>query len=295
MGRGMLVASAAPVPSFDAMPNILSTDGEVHRAWDTFVATPFVKVLGLPVLPAGPALVYQRSSGNPPRAVAAVASAGLRVLSVLRGYGWVWAVLGFASYPLGLVGGPGWALAALLATGVGVVVTLAAERLDERALLLRRVYAEALGFAADPRELVSGPWESRLVEYVQRRAAELSGDGYRQSTATWDTVALDLAVTDRAFLVAALTLARRRSAPDAMPVRTTTTMSQAALEHALHVRLDLTERPAPPRVRLPRDARRRELEMLLAIVALIAVPFVLVALQVMEWWNRVLANGLIPY
>lgn len=284
----MLIALAALVPSFEAMPNILPIDGEVHRAWDTFVATPFVKVLGLPILPVGPARVYQGHSGNPPRAVA---SAGLRAVSVLRAYGWVWPVLGFASLLLVRTVGPSWALAASVVCMIGIFVTSSAGRLDERGLLLRRVYAEALGFAADPRELVSGPWEGRLVEYVQRRAAELSGDGYRQSSATWDTVALDLAVTDRAFLVAALTLARRRSAPDAMPVRTTTTMSQAALEHALHVRLDLTERPAPPRVRPPPAPMPWEHQLILAIGGLVAlaclVAAVVLVVRVVVWWHSI--------
>lgn len=217
--------------------------GQVHRAGSTFVATPFVCFLFVPLFPVARSTIHHE---GPSGEVHATVATGLVGDSLFRAFVRVWGpLLAVAVAPMGLtmgLRGPEAQLAlgvvavfVLLGFGAGLYAHLRTGELRADEEARRLVHAEILGFAADPAIVPSGAWETRLVRAVVRRARRLGAAGYRESGRTWDQVARDPSVTDRDFLAAAMTLARRQSAHRAQPVSTSGPLR--GLEDALFARL----------------------------------------------------------
>lgn len=216
--------------------------GQVHRAGSTFVATPVLCFLVLPLFPVARSTIHHEAPNGEAHTTVATRLVGD---SVFRAFVRVWGpLLAVAVAPLclttGLRGPAELVLASvgvfvLVGFGAGLYAHVRSGRLRDDEVARRLVHAEILGFAAAPAIVPAGAWETRLVRAVTCRARRLGRDGYRESGRTWDQVALDPSVTDRDFVAAAMTLARRQSARGAQPVPTSAPLR--GLEDALFARL----------------------------------------------------------
>lgn len=196
--------------------------GSLDKCGPTRIATRFVHIYYLPLIPIGSSLILDE---DPDAKTYRAIGLGLHLRSTLAAYARVWlpvaalASLGTVYSAVGRVHRVGWstvAIDALFATAMAVLAVLAWSKLgkltrDERAQ--RLVYSELTGFPADPALLRADrePLRQRLVATVQERASRLAATGYRMGpdpASEWDKIALDPSVRDREFLGAALTLAR---------------------------------------------------------------------------------------
>ena len=192
--------------------------GTVDKCGSSRIATRFIHLYGVPLIPIGSVMVLEEGSGNSYRGL----PLGLHLRSVVAAYARVWSIAALFGAVIGLfsmsfayqrgamldLGAFALLAAVMLGWGWGWAGRLT---LDERAQ--RLVYAEFAGYPVDVALLRDGrePVRQRLEAEVSERARELGSSGYRidgDPGARWWEVALSPVVNDRRLVAGALTLSR---------------------------------------------------------------------------------------
>lgn len=195
--------------------------GKVHRCAGTYLATQFVHVNFLPLIPLGSHWVLQEHIDGTHTSIPARFHPTSILAAYLRTWGLVGAIGCNAIVLLGLLNTRNPSLSLLLVSlltitaciGVQLLAWMALGRLslDERAQ--RLVYSEFAGAPVDVAWLdeTRDALRLTLTDTVVAHARGLMTSTYRTAcdpVTQWTAIAVDPTVTERNFLAAALTLAR---------------------------------------------------------------------------------------
>ncbi len=198
--------------------------GRIRQCGSSFLATKFVHIYFVPLIPIGSHLVFEENGDGSYRGVAAPFS----FKSVMAGYLRVWgplaiiltgvltagAVDDLSDDPLAMLIAGGFGGLVGLALLAGVILAYAVMgKLSTTEKQQRAVYALHSGYYVDPAELGDARHSLRedLIEKIRARARGLSAMGYRVSAdpaQAWPHIAMDPTQNDEAFITAAFTLAR---------------------------------------------------------------------------------------
>jgi hypothetical protein len=198
--------------------------GRIEELDGTFIATRFLHVNYVPLVPLRSYLVLESDIGQPARPVGAAAirrsvEIALHPISVFAGYARVWGAMGAIFFVVGAVvsaRGPGLAIflaLAILTAGIATWSWTKLGRLSSDSIERRRAYAALTREIVDPALLCRNneAFCRSLRANVVEGAKGVMGMGYRTALdpeREWAQIALDPTVRDPAFLQACLTLAR---------------------------------------------------------------------------------------
>lgn len=193
--------------------------GRIKACGSSFIATRFVHIWYVPLVPIGSVLVFEGDRG---------VDAPFNFKSMLAGYLRVWGPIGvilaiistvgivedFADEPLAMIVGGAFSLFVVLLLLVGTILAWAVMgKLSDEEKRKRAVYAQHTGYFVDPADL--GParqsFRERLMATIHERARGLAATGYRMTadpTQAWPHIALDPTQNDEVLITAACTLAR---------------------------------------------------------------------------------------
>jgi hypothetical protein len=209
--------------------------GTIDRCRATYVATRFVHIWFVPIIPIGSHLVVA-NVGSRIQSL----PLGMHGRSVLAGYGRAWGLVVGALCAFAAVGnlgsgnvaaGLGLLVLALAAGAVGLTSLLVLGKLSPAEQAQRLAYAQHAGYPLDVALLpfdARASMRNRLFAAVVDLAPRMVSTGYRggfDPTTQWTLAALEPDVVDPQFLVLALTLARLEWAA-------ATGAARAQLDHA---------------------------------------------------------------